>query len=252
MKKLRTSLRKSFQHLTGPSTPDKSHENKGKTEPTSSTPKATNSPEPATQPRSPPKRSKSERSGRQATHAPAQKNHTSTRPPDWRRDQDLTTASRISWEDEIRVHRTIDIHIAEATEFLRRHCFAEIDVVAIVMWARRGCEAATRYVSRCHLVSTREDRAKHVEQTCNDVEAAIKSACALVGSNLVIHVCHAVGKAVTKSVETSLPSSTVCSEAERYKLQCISQSRMYSVIYSTEQQVLRGHFGAAPGIDIPE
>lgn len=252
MTKLQTSLRKYFRHFTGSSTPDKSHKEKGQTEPGPTATNTTNPPEPATQPKSPPQQPKYEPNSGKTAHAPTKKAHASARPPEWRRDEDLTTASRMSWEDEIRIHRTIDIHIAEATEFLRRHCFADVDVVGIVIWTRRGCDAATRYVSRCHLASTKRDRAKQVERACYDVEAAIQSACALVGRNLIVHVSHAVGKTVNKSVETSLPSSTVCSATKRYRFQYISQSRMYSVVYSTVQQVLREHFGRAPSIDIPE
>lgn len=244
MARLRNQLIKCFQHLTDTSTPDKSPEEKSKTEPASSTTSTTKPPEPATQPESPPTRAKSR------GHAPAKKTYTSSRPPDWRRDDDLTTASRISWEDEIRIHRTIDIYIAQATEFLRTHCFANIDIVAIIMWTRRGCEAATRYVSRCHLASTEEDRGKQVETVCREVAAAIKSACALVRSNLIVHVCEAVSKAIIKSSNAGTPSRTVCSDIERYQLQYISQSRMYSVVYNTGQEVLRSHFGRAPGIDI--
>lgn len=250
MTKLQTSLRKYFRRLTGPSTPNKSLKVEGKAELWPVATKTTNPTELATQHRLPPLQAPSEHSNGETALAPDRKSSASSTPPEWRRDADLPTASRISWEDEIRIHRAIDAHVVEAAEFLRCHCLAEVDIVAIIMWTRRGCEAASRYVSRCTLASTEEDRVKQVEQACNDVEVAIKSACALVKSDMIVYICYAVSIAVNNSVETSLPSNVVCPKTEKYRLRCISQSRMFSVVFITMSQVLTDHFGPAPGIDI--
>lgn len=168
--------------------------------------------------------------------------------PAWKRAEDVTTESRISWKDEKRFLEHVNHHTAEAAEFLTIHCGTETDIVPIVTAIRRGCEAAVLYTSRCHLVQKPEDREWEAERACADVKAAINSACSHLSRELVIDVTEAAIQAITYSIRECLPSSTACSDVQAWQVRCIAHARMYSVVSNTVLEQMSKYFGLAPGV----
>jgi hypothetical protein len=142
----------------------------------------------------------------------------------------------------------IDSHIPRAIEVFKNRCPNSTDIVPIVTATRRGCEAAALYTSRCHLISTVEERAERMEKACIDVEDAIRAACDAVSEDVRVYVGGQVGHSICTCANEA-KSSLGDTDSWVWQLQHISQTRIHATVYTVLGKLFEECLGYAPGTD---